>query len=145
VTEAAFGELESVYADLEAELRRLAPICRTSGECCRFVKSGHRLFTTPLELDYLRARAGFAGARAERVAEGVCPFLRDGRCGVRDHRMLGCRVYFCDPRYASDMPRVYEAFHGRVKDVMRRHGIAYAYFDFLSRIGTELATRGAPA
>lgn len=142
MNEAAFADLEGVYEDLDAEIARRGPVCRTSGVCCRFAQSGHRLYTTPLEYEYLRARTGFAGARREQAEAGVCPFLTEGRCGVRQHRMLGCRVYFCDPAYADAMPDVYERFHSRVRDVMRAHGLAYDYFNYLDRIGGELATTG---
>lgn len=134
MSEAAFADLERLYADLADELRTLGPGCRQRGDCCRFARSGHELWTTPLEFEYLRARTGFAGADPEQARQGVCPFLKNGTCGVRDHRMLGCRIYFCDPGYASRMPDVYEKFHARVKEVLRRHGLAYEYFRFLDRV-----------
>ena len=55
---AAFRELERVYADLEAELAERRPRCELSGRCCRFAEVGHQLWTTRLELEYLREHAG---------------------------------------------------------------------------------------
>ncbi len=141
---AAFEALEAVYRDLAAELARLGPECWSSGNCCRFEKAGHRLYTTPLELEYLRAKTGFRGADRGKLAEGSCPFLREGRCGVRDHRMLGCRIYYCDPRYAPHMAGVYERFHARVKEVMREHGVPYEYFDYLGRMREMSLVNGVP-
>ena len=139
MSEAAWRDLERVYAELDAELVKLGPVCRRSGACCRFARSGHELWTTSLEYEYLRARTGLAKASREQIERGTCPFLEGGRCGVREHRMLGCRVYFCDPRYEPHMAGVYEKFHTRVKDVLRRHGLPYSYFRFLDRVREDPA------
>jgi Fe-S-cluster containining protein len=137
--EAAFRDLEKVYRELAAELRRLEPTCWGRGVCCHFKKAGHRLYTTPLEYEYLRAKTGFAEPDLDLLASGTCPFLKQGRCGVREHRMLGCRAYYCDPAFQKHQTQVYEGFHDRVKDVMREHGIPYEYFDFLERARADLA------
>ena len=129
--EAAYRDLESVYAELARELAELRPLCQTSGRCCRFKESGHQLWTTRLELDYLVDREGLpAGPRPE----GVCPYLKEGLCGVRDHRMLGCRIYFCDPSYAQAMGPLYEKYHRKVKEVHRSHGLPYEYAEFLKAL-----------
>lgn len=130
--EDAFRDLEAVYADLARELEERRPLCQTSGRCCRFKESGHQLWTTGLELDYLVAREGLPADGA--AADGVCPYLRNGLCGVRDHRMLGCRIYFCDPTYASEMGPLYERYHRRIKDIHVRHGLPYEYGEFLGRL-----------
>ncbi len=135
--EAAFAALERIYRDLEDELRALAPVCRARGDCCEFSKAGHELWTTPLEFDYLLSHDA-AGTR--RPLDGTCPFLRtDRRCGVRDRRMLGCRIYFCDPAHKERMGPLYEKYLARIKAVMRESGIAYEYFRFMDRIGGRLA------
>lgn len=126
--EAAFRELEGIYGDLDRELAALRPRCELSGRCCRFREYGHQLWTTPIEFEYLRRHAGVPGP----VPEGSCPFLRGGLCGVRPHRMLGCRIYFCDPAYAPAMGPLYERYHARIRDLHRRHGVPYRYFEFLS-------------
>lgn len=133
---AAHRELEAIYAELQAELDALRPLCRRSDRCCRFGEFGHQLWTTPMELDYLIDHEG----PPTSVPDSVCPYLRDGLCGVHDHRMLGCRVYFCDPNYSSLMGPVYEKYHARIKELHRRHGIPYRYFEVLG----ELRRRSAP-
>lgn len=138
MNEAAFRELEAIYRELEVDLRRLSPVCRQSSKCCRFASAGHQLWTTPIEYEYLRARTGFRGADRTLLEQGTCPFLRDGTCGVRDDRMLGCRIYFCDPAYAPHMAALYEKYHARVKEAMRRHGLPYAYFNYLERVTGDL-------
>lgn len=130
MTEEAVRELEAVYADLGRELAERNPLCGLSGRCCRFASSGHQLWTTRLEVDYLLARE----RTPDSIPEGVCPYLEDGRCSVRDHRMLGCRVYFCDPAYAEAMGDVYERYHARVKEIHRRHDLPYVYAEFLGEM-----------
>jgi hypothetical protein len=130
--EEAFRELEAVYADLERELAERRPRCELSSRCCRFREYGHQLWTSVLELDYLRARSGPPPEGAS--AEGVCPYLKEGRCGAREGRMLGCRIFFCDPGYKEAMGPLYEAYHRRVKEIHVRHGIPYRYGEFLSEM-----------
>ncbi len=136
--DAAFRALEKVYQDLAADLRALSPTCWGRSVCCKFKTAGHRLYTTPLEYEYLRSKTGFAEPDLELLSQDTCPFLKQGRCGVREHRMLGCRVYFCDPGFQKHQQGVYEKFNDRVKDVMREHGIEYEYFDFLERVRKDL-------
>jgi Fe-S-cluster containining protein len=132
-------ELEEIYADLERELSALRPLCRQSGRCCKFKEFGHQLWTTRLELDYLVEREGLP-AGANPGSDGVCPYLKDGLCGVRDHRMLGCRIYFCDAGYAGAMGPLYEKYHARIKELHRRHGLPYEYGEFLGALA-RLAPR----
>jgi Fe-S-cluster containining protein len=128
--EEAFRELEALYADLGRELDARNPKCELSGRCCRFRDFGHQLWTTDLELDYLASKSG----PPSREADGACPYLEGGRCGVREHRMLGCRVYFCDPGFKDEMGPLYERYHRRVKEIHVRHGIPYAYGELLGKL-----------
>jgi Fe-S-cluster containining protein len=132
-------ELEEIYGDLERELSTLRPLCRQSGRCCKFKEFGHQLWTTPLELDYLVEHEGLP-VRSGAEPDGVCPYLKDGLCGVRDHRMLGCRVYFCDAGYAGAMGPLYEKYHARIKALHRRHGVPYEYREFQSALARRTGT-----
>ena len=124
--EEAYGELEGIYAELERELAALRPLCRTSGRCCKFKEFGHQLWTTGLELDYLVEHQGLPKSKPE----GVCPYLKGGLCSVRDHRMLGCRIYFCDPGFAQAMSPLYERYHRKIKDLHIKHALPYVYSEF---------------
>ena len=42
--------LQGAYAELDAEVVRLAPVCQISGRCCRFEEYGHTLFVSAPEL-----------------------------------------------------------------------------------------------
>ena len=134
----AWSELEGIYADLERELSALRPLCQRSSRCCRFKEYGHQLWTTSAELDYLLDHERLPAAPA--ADSGTCPYLKDGLCGVRDHRMLGCRIYFCDPSYASAMAPLYEKYHARIKELHRRHGLPYEYVEFLTAVDRRLGT-----
>ena len=142
MTPDAAAALEGIYRDLDSELNRINPVCRSSGNCCQFTKAGHELWTTPLEYDYLMERESTDG---RAFKQGVCPFLTpDLKCGVRHHRMLGCRIYFCDPAYAAQMPVVFEKYHARVKAAMNGQGIGYGYFRFMDRIRERFNAAPAP-
>ena len=134
-----WSELEGVYADLERELSAPRPVCRSSGRCCRFRAFGHQLWTTGIELDYLVEHEGLPPAGT--AEEGTCPYLRDGLCSVRDHRMLGCRIFFCDAAYAEAMGPLYEKYHARIKELHRRHGESYRYGELLALLQER---RGRP-
>src|SRR5262245_41164884 len=134
----AWSELEVIYADLERELAELRPLCSRSSRCCRFKEYGHQLWTTSVELDYLVDRQGLPPEGKSET--GTCPYLKEGLCGVRDHRMLGCRIYFCDPGYASAMGPLYEKYHARIKELHRRHGLPYEYAEFLGALNRRSGT-----
>jgi Fe-S-cluster containining protein len=134
--EEVFRELEAIYADLDRELLDLRPLCRQSACCCKFKDFGHQLWTTGLELDYLVEHEGLPAESG--AAAGVCPYLKNGLCGVRDHRMLGCRIFFCDSAYASSMGPLYEKYHQRIKDLHRRHGLEYRYGELLASLKDRL-------
>ena len=140
LSEAASRDLEALYADLERELAELRPLCRQSSRCCKFKEFGHQLWTTQLEIDYLVEHEGLPRDLAP-AGEGVCPYLRDGLCGVRDHRMLGCRIYFCDAGYAGAMGPLYEKYHARIKELHRRHDLPYEYGEFLTTIAHRCGTK----
>jgi len=125
--------LEEIYTELDRELATLRPLCQTSGRCCRFKAYGHQLWTTRVELDYLVEKQGFPEGPAGEP--GTCPYLKEGLCSVRDHRMLGCRIYFCDAGYAGAMGHLYEKYHSRIKELHRRHGEAYRYGELLVSLG----------
>ena len=136
--EEVWGELEEIYADLERELAELRPLCQRSSRCCKFKEFGHQLWTTGVELDYLLEHEG-PPREATGPAE-TCPYLQNGLCGARDHRMLGCRIFFCDPGYASAMGPLYEKYHGRIKELHRHHGLAYEYAELLAALERRTKT-----
>jgi hypothetical protein len=125
------GELAALYARLDAELAARNPRCELSGRCCDFPRSGQRLYATAPETDYA---LDAAGGRAPPAPSGLCPWWVDGRCGNRAGRPLGCRIYFCDPAWESEMPRVYERYHAELRALHERHGLDYRYAPFVDAV-----------
>lgn len=121
-----YDELTELYAQLDAAVARLAPVCRISGRCCRFREYGHTLFLSGPEFDYLANRAPDP---VRPLDEGeTCPWQdAQGRCTAREARPLGCRVYFCDPSYEDAAPEISERFIAGLKRLAKRHGLSWDY------------------
>jgi hypothetical protein len=121
-----FDELREIYATLDSEVARLAPVCQISGRCCRFREYGHTLFLSEPELEYLLLEAT---APVRDLDDGeTCPWQDTrGRCTARGARPLGCRVYYCDPSYQDAAPWLSEHFIARLRDLTRRHGLSWNY------------------
>jgi Fe-S-cluster containining protein len=118
--------LRALYADLDAEIARLGPVCRLSGRCCRFAESGHTLFLSAPEAALLLAEAP---TPCRPLDDGsTCPWQDPlGRCTARDARPLGCRVYFCDPAYQPHAPDLSERFIARLKRMVEEWGLSWDY------------------
>lgn len=136
----ALAALEHLYRDLDAVLAREKPRCEASGRCCRFEASGLTLFATRLEVD-LWAR-GWDPARHPWRGDSHCPFFVGGRCENRDGRPLGCRIYFCDPRWTGPRQETRSAeFHARLRRLHEATGAAYAYGPALRLLGDTKGDR----
>jgi hypothetical protein len=120
------AELRELYAELDAAVARLAPVCLISGRCCRFEEYGHTLFLSGIEADYL---VSGAPEPVRALDEGrTCPWQDDlGRCTARDGRPLGCRVFFCDPNHQDAAPALSEHFIARLKSLTECHGLQWNY------------------
>ena len=118
----AFAELRELYARLSAELEPFRRHCDARGVCCNFAAHGHRLYVTSLEA----AEMANAGVPAD-AALGSCPFLKGKLCGVREHRALGCRMYFCDTTYDEQRNALYEKFLREIRAIEARHGVEPMY------------------
>lgn len=118
--------LLSLYRDLDAAIAELSPVCVLSGRCCRFQEYGHTLFVSEPEARLLLADAP---SPLRPLDDGAtCPWQdQAGRCGAREARPLGCRVYYCDPAYESAGARLAETFIGRLKDVVDQLDLAWNY------------------
>ena len=51
------------------------------------------------------------------VDEAGCPFQINGLCTARERRPLGCRVYYCDPKYSGTGEALSEAYISRLKQL----------------------------
>jgi Fe-S-cluster containining protein len=120
------GELREIYARLDAEVARLAPVCRISGRCCRFGEYGHTLFLSAPEFEHLLREAP---APARALDDGqTCPWQdQHGRCTAREARPLGCRVFFCDPAYQDAAPGLSEQYLAELRRLADRHRLSWSY------------------
>jgi Fe-S-cluster containining protein len=121
----AFVELQAVYERLNAELEPFRRKCDSRGVCCDFAVIGHMLYVTGLEAaGMLQSGVAPSAAQAE---EGRCPFLNGKLCGIRDHRALGCRMFYCDKTFEEDRNAVYERYLKQIRDIEVRFGIETSY------------------
>lgn len=127
--------LESAYRSLAGDIARRAPVCRTSGRCCRFESWGHRLYVTGLEAAYtwVRLEASArptAGDVESALSRGGCPFQREVLCGVHAIRPLGCRVYFCDETAVSWQEQASERYLRDLRELHDHAGLPYHYAEW---------------
>jgi len=135
------AELAAIYSELDAEVARLGPTCQLSGRCCRFREFGHTLFVSAPEVDFLLA----AAPRPQRALDdgATCPWQdRQGRCTARDGRPLGCRVYFCDPRFTGAIPEISERFIASLKRLADHHSLPWNYAPLHDHLEIEHARGG---
>ncbi len=119
-------ELSTLYRDLDAEIRKLGPVCELSGRCCRFHEYGHTLFLSEPEALVL---VNEAPKPSRPLDDGeTCPWQDNaGRCTAREARPMGCRVYYCDPNYADHAPELSETFIKRLKSLADRFDLPWNY------------------
>jgi hypothetical protein len=113
-----------LYDEADAEIASHGPVCVASGKCCRFAEYGHTLYLSRLEAEVL-----LSGAPAYQTPTNpsFCPFQVNLLCTAREHRPLGCRVYFCDPNYAGKAEPITEKYLGRLKEISDEMGVGWSY------------------
>lgn len=136
IRDRAFAALESLYARLEAEIRAVSPICVARGVCCEFEKVDHELFATVLETDYAiwheaaPAQAAGKPAMPPSAIPGRCRYHVEGLCANREGRPLGCRSYFCDPRFQESMEALYSRCYEEIRKICLETGYPWGYGKF---------------
>lgn len=113
-----------LYDSADAEIRSHGPICVASGKCCRFAEYGHTLFLSHLEADVLLSGAP---AYETPVNQSFCPFQVENLCTAREHRPLGCRVYYCDPNYAGKAEPITEKYLAELKALSEAFDVGWNY------------------
>lgn len=123
MTTELFDSIRDVYTSVDAAVAAAGPVCESSGRCCRFTEYGHTLFLSDMEAEYLLATAPVY----DRVTPDGCPFQVEGLCTARDERPLGCRVYFCDPKFQDAMPVILESHLQKLKRLADESGRPWRY------------------
>ena len=114
----------AIYARAEREIAAAGPVCVASGRCCRFKEYGHTLFVSNLEAAVL---LDGAPAYESPVGTDFCPFQKERLCTAREHRPLGCRVYYCDPGYQETGNGITEKYLGELKQLAEEAGVVWRY------------------
>ncbi len=137
------GEVQEIYAAVDADVARLQPVCQISGRCCRFVEYDHTLFVSAPEFAILLADAP---PPVRALDDGAtCPWQDErGRCTAREARPLGCRVYFCDPSYAPHGPEIAEAAITRLKVLVAARELPWDYAPLHRHLHAALAAGDYP-
>ena len=109
----ALAEVRLVYAELER--RPQVRSCTGRADCCHFQRTGRTPYLTMGEavLAAMAWRAAGRVALPPPSADGACPFLSGGRCGIYKDRPFGCRTHFCE---AAGGPLA----RGEVRDLIQR-------------------------
>lgn len=131
-TPAFLNDMAEFYLDVDTAVAAHRPVCINRGACCKFAEFGHKLYVTDVELSYFVAGQGEAARPV--IDQAACPYQIGGLCTARDHRPLGCRVFFCDPAAQDWQGPEYERFLTRLKAISANHGVAYRYREWLSAL-----------
>ena len=116
--------LLAIYNDLAADVADAAPVCELSGRCCRFKEYGHTLFISRPEAELLLEQALPENASLD---EAGCPYQVNSLCVAREGRPLGCRIYYCDPRYAGVGEALSERYIAQLKQLHESTGLPWDY------------------
>jgi Fe-S-cluster containining protein len=134
------AQLDTLYAELDAELAEIDALCRASGDCCDFPAAGHRLYTSRLEADRFVRGVDLTGWDPQ---SGLCPAWKDRRCTAREHRPTGCRVYYCDADKEELLQQVMERYLTQLKWLHERHELPWDYRDWIDHLACIQAERAA--
>lgn len=107
-------DITEIYEKLEAELVSINPGCNACGTCCNFDEFDHVLYASTIETDYIRNNVEVPSYNPDK---NVCPFLINNQCTIREHRTLGCRVFFCNPDYKEKAQDIYNKYYTMIKDL----------------------------
>ncbi len=121
-------DIKEIYKKLEAELESINPGCNTCGTCCHFDEFGHVLYTSNIEIDYIRENVEIP---AFDIDKNVCPFLVNYECSIREHRALGCRVFFCNPDHKETLQEIYEKYYTMIKELADDNEVEWHYAPML--------------
>ncbi len=117
-------DIKEIYKKLEAELAGINPGCNACGTCCHFDEFGHVLYASTIETDYIRENVEVPSFDPDK---NVCPFLVNYECSIREHRALGCRVFFCNPNHKEILQAIYEKYYTMIKDLATDSEIEWHY------------------
>lgn len=137
------AEMAALYHEVDGAIAARNPVCTNRGACCKFGEYGHKLYVTDVELAFFVH--GQSSNWKPVGSPHACPYQVEGVCTAREHRPLGCRIFFCDPAAQGWQGPQYERFLDRLKRLGEKHGVAYQYRDWLSALAEVPLPKGATA
>ena len=126
------ARMQVFYADLDDSVASRRAVCRNRGLCCSFGRYGHKLYVTNAELAYFVR--GHIGRWRPAIVGDTCPYHVDGVCTAREHRPLGCRIFYCDPDAQGWQNAEYERRLAMLKAISKGCGLPYGYTEWLSAL-----------
>lgn len=126
-----YSELVIIYQQLEKELTQLNPGCDRCGACCNFTTFDHVLYASSIEVSFITQ---YTQVPDHTISNNICPFLKDNQCSIRDFRMLGCRVFYCNTHYKEISHDVYEKYCRMIKELSTKYNIQWKYSPFLKQL-----------
>lgn len=127
------SEVQHLYDQLAHEIDQQRPACIARGLCCHFDDYGHRMFVTSAEWAYVVNSGRLPAPPPE--SNGQCPFQAGRLCTLRDHRPLGCRLFYCERKSAGLQGPMYEKYLKALKKLIEKRGINYQYVEWLYGLG----------
>ncbi len=124
-----YQQMQLIYHKLDKNLSSIPQPCTGCGQCCNFSEAEHRLYGSSLELAMLLDKAG------EKTKErDQCPYQIEGKCSVREVRLIGCRTYY-RLHNKGDQEKAeafYEQALNAVKELLSQEGLSWEYKDLMS-------------
>lgn len=122
----------AIYRSADAAIAVRQPACHQCARCCRFARYGHNLFVSTAELALFLRRTHLA--RIDGPIAEACPFLRTdvARCGAREARPLGCRLFYCDASATGWQQDLYDRLHRRMRHLHQACDVPYFYAEWLT-------------
>jgi Fe-S-cluster containining protein len=134
--------IRGLYEEVDRRTAGSGAHCLGGGACCKFDRTGHRLYLTMGELAILtQVPPPPDGAAALHAGRRRCPYQVQGRCRAYARRPLGCRVYFCRPADPQTPGRTYEEFHARLALLHRRFARPYLYTELTAALKEVLPVK----
>jgi len=158
----------ALLARADADIAARRPVCRSSGNCCKFEQHGHRLYVTAAELAHFahvhvapppsniqNQNSTIASLKTNAKTLPLqqffahpqptgCPYQINNLCTAREARPLGCRIYFCDANAQSWQNDLYEKYHTELKALHAQHNLPYRYLEWRTALHELLQSPATP-
>ena len=131
--------IEKVYRESDEAAAAHHPACIARGLCCRFEQFDHRLYLSSAEWAYLWSSDRFPPSGV--VSRDGCPYQQGRLCTLRQHRPLGCRVFFCETRWRPFESPLHERFLRQLKGLAADFSLPYRYTEWLEGLRQRQAGR----